>query len=179
MKIKIAGDVDVEKYILRGVVVPATNKENAMKMKIEQAARITTFAKDIGAKYNLYAPLVEDILYDYMREAMPKKLRQTLDESIMVDSYLDQLDIYIEKAENRLLKDITKYLTLKNLEVKPEGLITPEEFALQMKEIANTAEHDDEEKAHGKGDQLMTDTLTALGYKEGCDIFDDMPKWYA
>ena len=57
--------------------------------------------------------------------------------------------------------------------------LTPEEFAAEMKKIAFMAEHGDEEVAHGKADQLMTDTLTALGYKEGCDIFDDMPKWYA
>ena len=150
-----------------------------MKMKAEQVVRIKTFANGIGTKYNLYPPLIEDILYDYMREAIPKKLHQTIDESIMVDSYLDQLDIYIEKAENRLCKDITKYLKLKNLEVKPEGLITPEEFALQMKEFASLAKKGDEESAHGNADYLMTTTLTALGYKEGCDIFDYMPKWYA
>lgn len=150
-----------------------------MKMKAEQATRIKTFANDIGAKYNLYRPLVEDILYGYIREGMPKKLRQILDESIMVDDYLDRIDFYIDQAENRLCKDIARYLKLKNLEVKPEGLITPAEFTLRMKELANMAEHEDEEVAHGKADQLMTDTLTALGYKEGCDIFDDMPKWYA
>lgn len=150
-----------------------------MKMKKGQAMRIKTFANDIGAKYNLYRPLVEDILYGYVREGMPKALRKILDEEIMVDDYLDRIDFYIEQAENKLCKDITKYLKLKNLEIKPEGLITPAEFTLQMKELANMAEHEDEEVAHGKADQLMTDTLTALGYKEGCDIFDDMPKWYA
>lgn len=159
-----------------------------MKMKTEQATRIKTFANDIAAKCGFYRPLVEDILYDYVREGMPKALRKILDEEIAADDlqrtsiqalYLDRIDFYIEQAENRLCKDMTKYLKLKNLEVKPEGLITPAEFALQMKELANMAEHEDEEIAHGKADQLMTDTLTALGYKEGCDIFDDMPKWYA
>ena len=180
-----------------------------MKIKTEQATRIKTFANDIGAKYALYRPLVEDILYDYVREEMPKKLSQFLDESPAVDDYLNrmvctqstaifvkkgdkddyadmmdvcvafnQLDICIEKAEKRLCKDIAKYLKFKNLEVKPESLITPAEFSLQMKELAKMTE-EDEEIAHGKADQLMTDTLTALGYKEGCDIFDDMPKWYA
>lgn len=114
-----------------------------MKMKPDQAARIKTFANDIGAKYNLYRPLVEDILYDYVREAMPKNLRQFLDENPAVDDYLNrvpfdpsealsfkkdeyaammnvcvafnQLDICIEKAEKRLCKDIAKYLKFKNL----------------------------------------------------------------
>lgn len=150
-----------------------------MKMKTEQATRIKTFANDIAAKCDFYRPLVEDILYDYVREGMPKALRKILDEEIAVDDYLDRIDFYIEQAENRLCKDITKYLKLKNLEVKPEGLITPAEFTLKMKEFANMAEHEDEEIAHGKADELMTNTLAALGYKEGCDIFDDMPKWYA
>lgn len=150
-----------------------------MKMKTEQATRIKTFANDIAAKCGFYRPLVEDILYDYVREGMPKALRKFLDEEIAVDDYLDRIDFYIEQAENRLCKDITKYLKLKNLEVKSEGLITPEEFTLKMKEFANMAEHEDEEIAHGKADELMTNTLAALGYKEGCDIFDDMPKWYA
>ena len=180
MKIKFAGDIDVEKYILRGVVGPVNDKENAMKMKIDQAMRIKTFANDIGARYNLYRPLVEDILYDYVREAMPKKLRQTLDESIMVDSYLDQVDIYIERAENRLCKDITKYLNLKNLEVKPEGLITPEEFKMHMQDIADRLERNqDEERMHKEADKYMLNLLCSLGYKEGCDIFINMPKWYA
>lgn len=150
-----------------------------MKMKTEQATRIKTFANDIAAKCGFYRPLVEDILYDYVREGMPKALRKILDEEIAVDDYLDRIDFYIEQAENRLCKDITKYLKLKNLEVKSEGLITPEEFTLKMKEFANMAKHEDEEIAHGKADELMTNTLAALGYKEGCDIFDDMPKWYA
>lgn len=167
-----------------------------MKMKPDQATRIKTFANDIGAKYNLYRPLVEDILYDYVREAMPKKLRQFFDENfttddslvytpdsnlfVKADDYLNQLDIYIEKAENRLCKDISKYLKFKNLEVKPEGLITPEEFKMHMQDIADRLERNmDEERMHKEADKYMLNLLCSLGYKDGCDIFIDMPKWYA
>ena len=151
-----------------------------MRMKTAQVQRIKTYAHDVWVKFGLYPAKVEDAIYEYMREAMPAKLRRTLEDCIAVDDYLDQLDIYIERAENRFGKDLARYLSLKNLEVKPEGLITPEEFAMKMQECSDLAvKHGEEETAHGTADQLMTDTLTALGYKEGCDIFDDMPKWYA
>lgn len=60
-------------------------------------------------------------------------------------------------------------------------MITPEEFAEQMKTIAKKCDRGlfDEEVAHGRADWLMEETLTALGYGEGVKIFEDMPKWYA
>lgn len=55
--------------------------------------------------------------------------------------------------------------------------LTPEEFAERMKEIKETSV--DEEEVHGRMDDLMADTLKALGYREGIKIFNSTPKWYA
>ncbi len=51
-------------------------------------------------------------------------------------------------------------------------------FADAMREIAKQAE-DDEERSHAIADGLMCDLLRELGYGEGIDIFESMPKWYA
>lgn len=59
---------------------------------------------------------------------------------------------------------------------KATELLTPEEFAVVMREAAKIP---DQERSHGAGDQLMMKTLVALGYGDGVKVFDDMPKWYA
>ena len=54
---------------------------------------------------------------------------------------------------------------------------TPEEFAGMMKAIAYKY-HGDEEECHMEMDRLMCDYLRMLGYGEGIDIFENIPKWY-
>lgn len=54
--------------------------------------------------------------------------------------------------------------------------MTPEEFKNRMLEISDNY---DEEMAHIYADGLMCDLLRELGYGEGVDVFEDMPKWYA
>lgn len=56
-------------------------------------------------------------------------------------------------------------------------IMTPKEFAYQMHVIATTVH--DEEVAHATADDLMENLLTALGYGEGVQEFEAMPKWYA
>lgn len=55
--------------------------------------------------------------------------------------------------------------------------MSPEEFAKRMSAIEEQC--DDEEINHVKGDALMCEVLTELGYGDGVKIFDDMCKWYA
>jgi hypothetical protein len=55
--------------------------------------------------------------------------------------------------------------------------MTPEEFATKMKQISLM--YDDYEYTHRAADRLLIDTLRALGYNEGCDVFDSIHKWYA
>ena len=60
-------------------------------------------------------------------------------------------------------------------------MITPEEFAEQMKLFA-TSENKyghDTEMAHIQADEFMCITLELLGYRDGVEIFRNMPKWYA
>ena len=54
--------------------------------------------------------------------------------------------------------------------------ITPDEFRLLMKDIANNS---DTEEAHYEADKLMLTLLETLGYGQGVDVFDKMGKWYA
>ena len=56
------------------------------------------------------------------------------------------------------------------------NIMTPEEFARQMGQLA---ENDDEEVRHIRMDDLMCEMLTSLGYSEGVTIFDGTYKWYA
>jgi hypothetical protein len=60
---------------------------------------------------------------------------------------------------------------------RPADVMSPAEFAERMRKIAEVV--GDPEMSHGEGDQLMTDLLCQLGYGEGSDVFDKMPKWYA
>ena len=63
-------------------------------------------------------------------------------------------------------------------------VLTPAEFATAMAQIKCGAvyAHDrmyDCEDQHIDADELMCDVLRSLGYGDGIDIFDSMPKWYA
>ena len=61
---------------------------------------------------------------------------------------------------------------------------TPEEFAKDMADISKMLEDEEwiglnTERAHVRADELMCEILKQLGYGEGVDIFNNMPKWYA
>ena len=55
--------------------------------------------------------------------------------------------------------------------------MTPEEFAVRMREIANNT--GDKEAAHCDADDLLCEMLNELGYGEGVRYFQAMEKWYA
>jgi len=55
---------------------------------------------------------------------------------------------------------------------------TPEKFEDLIRNIA-IDNYDDPEELHIKMDDLMCDTLRALGYGKGVKIFEDTPKWYS
>lgn len=55
-------------------------------------------------------------------------------------------------------------------------MMTPEEFAKRMQQIADSGEP---ESAHIDADELMCFILRKLGYGDGVAIFDDMRKWYS
>ncbi len=54
--------------------------------------------------------------------------------------------------------------------------MTPEEFEVKMAQIFDEG---DTEEAHENADALMCEVLKSLGYGEGVEIFEEMPKWYA
>ena len=56
--------------------------------------------------------------------------------------------------------------------------LTPEEFAEQMMDIAESDRYD-QYSGHVAGDDLMCDLLKSLGYEEGVQWFESMDKWYA
>lgn len=59
--------------------------------------------------------------------------------------------------------------------------MTPEEFKNEMQKISNRQgeKYIDVEITHAEADDLMCEMLRELGYGEGVDVFEDMPKWYA
>ena len=58
-----------------------------------------------------------------------------------------------------------------------DNVMTPEEFASKMKEIASN--RDDIELCHKLADNLMMELLSSLGYSEGVNVFDQMDKYYS
>lgn len=54
--------------------------------------------------------------------------------------------------------------------------MTREEFKNKMQAIADKR---DTEEGHIEADDLMCELLKELGYGEGVDIFEGMPRWYA
>lgn len=57
-------------------------------------------------------------------------------------------------------------------------MISPDEFANQMEKISKDM-YGDQETSHMYADSLMCYVLNQLGYQEGVEIFEKMPKWYA
>lgn len=58
--------------------------------------------------------------------------------------------------------------------------MTPEEFVKKAKEIYNKYKGYAGEEGHIDIDDLMTECLESLGYKDGCDILWSMHNiWYA
>ena len=56
-------------------------------------------------------------------------------------------------------------------------MMSPEEFAKKMQEIAEECGGDCE-ASHSTMDDLMCQVLRELGYDEGVEIFEDTEKWY-
>lgn len=58
--------------------------------------------------------------------------------------------------------------------------MTPETFKERMEYIdKHVREEYDEEESHIRADELLCQVLKELGYGEGVEIFDNIPKWYA
>lgn len=55
-------------------------------------------------------------------------------------------------------------------------VISPKEFAEQMREIAKER---DTAYCHVWMDELMVKVLNQLGYEEGTKVFDSTMKWYS
>lgn len=58
----------------------------------------------------------------------------------------------------------------------PDNIRSRKKFASEMKKIAARGEPEGD---HIRGDRLMMETLSSLGYHEGVETFDDMDKWYS
>lgn len=59
--------------------------------------------------------------------------------------------------------------------------MTPKEFAEAMQEVRDKLKNKslyDEEDAHFEADDIMCGLLRDLGYSDGVDIFENMPKRY-
>lgn len=59
-----------------------------------------------------------------------------------------------------------------------DRLLTPEEFALAMRTLADENEFD-RESAHDLADKLMCGLLQRMGYADGIEVFVEMEKWYS
>ena len=57
-----------------------------------------------------------------------------------------------------------------------ETKMTPQEFALRMREIAA---NDDIEEGHATADALLCRVLRELGFQDGISTYEAMPKWFA
>ena len=62
--------------------------------------------------------------------------------------------------------------------LKENLVLTPEEFAEQMRRLVKVYGHD-EEMFHIEADGLMAALLIALGYEKGVKEFIKQPKWYS
>lgn len=57
--------------------------------------------------------------------------------------------------------------------------MTPDEFAAEMRFIYDRQDRSDIEADHIEADKLLLKMLRELGYGQGCDIFEEIDKWYA
>lgn len=56
--------------------------------------------------------------------------------------------------------------------------MTPAEFKELMQKIMIESGYD-KEADHENADDLLIECLRSLGYGEGCDIYEQIEKWYA
>ncbi len=56
--------------------------------------------------------------------------------------------------------------------------MTPAEFKAAMQKIRDD-DNGDTEVNHCAADGLLLRVLYSLGYGDGCDIFEEMERWYA
>ena len=84
----------------------------------------------------------------------------TESESIGGNTYIVGTSVVFIDGEERDSKDI----------------LSPKEFAARMEKLAMNT---DLEGMHSDMDDLMCETLKALGYEEGIEIFENTDKWYA
>jgi hypothetical protein len=54
--------------------------------------------------------------------------------------------------------------------------MTPAEFKERMAQWSGLSDPD---IAHHEADKLLLECLRSLGYGEGCDIYEQIEKWYA
>lgn len=69
-------------------------------------------------------------------------------------------------------------MVIKAKATKVPKVMTPKEFAEEIKELALKFS-DDPEVMHGKMDDLLCEVLNSLGYKEGVKAFKVSDKYYA
>lgn len=56
--------------------------------------------------------------------------------------------------------------------------MTKEQFSEKMRDLKNRSGEFHEEYKHQEADEILSACLKSLGYDEGVDIFNSLPKWY-
>ena len=93
----------------------------------------------------------------------------------------DEIIIGVVKSTVGAARKLVKLAKAQDVASVKSEVITPQEFAEQMKDISEMENSygRDPEMSHIKADEFIIEVLTELGYGDGAKIFDNMPKWYS
>ncbi len=57
-------------------------------------------------------------------------------------------------------------------------LLTGEEVETALKALRKQQDNDDQEEAHSEADDIISDLLYQIGYKEIAEAYRKVPKWF-
>ena len=139
-----------------------------------QKQKIKKECHQLWVEYGLLPGRLEDRVYKRINSKLP------VPTSFVPDAYIDNCISFVRDecknyAELRKI-DSRMVFSKKSSLNKP---MEPELFSAKMLSISDFAENEDEEVAHMQADALLVEVLRAYGYDRGCDVFENMPKWYA
>lgn len=139
-----------------------------------QKQKIKKECHQLWVEYGLLPGRLEDRVYQRINSKLP------VPTSFVPDAYIDNCIGFVRdecKTYSELRKIDSRVAFVKKSSLgKP---MDPELFSAKMLTISDMAETEDEEVAHMNADALLVEVLRAYGYDRGCDVFENMPKWYA
>lgn len=113
--------------------------------------------------------------YTIMKIDYDKLIEESLHDRDVLDQRISELEKQ-KKEQDEYERTKVVYIDLDNIRQNGIADFSAENFADIMRAIDYES---DKEQGHILADKAMVEFLKHLGYGNGCDIFNNMSKWYS